>query len=96
MFDPFGQCCFQKFAAQLIALQPDRLEHRQHFQRIVNEFRSRTFGRRGGQWTVQQPQSGFAMITARGAKLIEDEPPVRTTGALIAAVNAGQGLAFGG
>ena len=95
MLDPFGQRCFEQLAAQLIAGQPDRLEHRQHFHRIINDFRPRTFGRTGGERTVQEPQGGFAMITARGAKLIQDEPLVRTTGALIAAVNADQGLAFG-
>ena len=36
------------------------------------------------------------MIPARDAKLVEDARLVRPTGALIAAVNAGQGLAFGG
>ena len=35
------------------------------------------------------------MITAGGAKLVEDARLVRPTGALIAAVDAGQGLAFG-
>ena len=35
-------------------------------------------------------------ITAGGSKLIEDARFVRTTGALIAAVNVGQILAFGG
>jgi len=34
--------------------------------------------------------------TAGGGKLVEDARLVATTGALIAAVNAGQGLAFGG
>jgi len=36
------------------------------------------------------------MIPASSAKLIQDARLVRTTGALIAAVDAGQGLAFGG
>jgi len=36
------------------------------------------------------------MITSGGAKLVENARLVRPTGALIAAVNAGQGLAFGG
>jgi hypothetical protein len=36
------------------------------------------------------------MIPARGAKLIEDARFVRTTGSLIAAVDADQRLAFGG
>ena len=95
MFEPFGQRRLQEFAAQLFAGQPDGLEYGQHFHRIVNDFRPGPLGRPGGERTVQQPQSGFAMIPARGAKLIEDEPLVRTTGALVAAVNAGQRLPFG-
>ena len=52
-------------------------------------------GRGRGPWPVQEPQRGWAMITARGAKLIEEARLVRTTGARIAAGDAGQGLAFG-
>lgn len=43
----------------------------------------------------QEPQSGFPMVTARGAKLIKDAPLVRAPGALIAPVDAGQRLPFG-
>ena len=68
---------------------------RQHLDRIVGDFGAGVFGRARGQRMVQEPQSGFAMITAGGAKLIEDARLVRTTGALIAAVDAGEGLAFG-
>ncbi len=38
---------------------------------------------------------GLAMVTAGGAKLLEDARLVRTTGPLVAAVDASQGLAFG-
>jgi hypothetical protein len=96
MFEPFGQRRLEQLAAQLIAGQPNGLEHGQHLGRIVAGFGAGPFGRRRGQRTVQQPQGGFAMITAGGAKLIEDARLVRTTGPLIAAVNLGKGLAFGG
>ena len=104
MCKPLGQRRLQKFAAQLVAGQPHRLEHRPHFQgwkdttresfgphlrRIVNDFGPRAPGRRGGQRTVQEPQGGFAMIPAGGAKLIEDARLVRPTGALITTVDAG-------
>jgi hypothetical protein len=95
MLEPFGQRRLEEFAAQLVAGQPDGLEHGQHLARIVGDFGAAAFGRSGGQWTVQEPQRGFPMIPAGGAKLIEDARLVRPTGALIAAVNAGQGLAFG-
>ena len=39
---------------------------------------------------VQQPRSGLAMMPTGGAKLVEDARLVRTTGTLIAAVDAGQ------
>jgi hypothetical protein len=45
---------------------------------------------------VEEAQGAFAMITAGGAKLVEDALLVRPTGTLIAAVDAGEGLAFGG
>jgi hypothetical protein len=45
---------------------------------------------------MEQPQGGFAMITAVEAILVEDAALVRTTGALIATVNFGEILAFGG
>ena len=96
MSEPFRQRRFEQLAAQLIAGQPDRLEHRRHHGGIVEDFRPGALGRSGAQGTVQKPQSGFAMIPAGGAKLIEDALLVRTTGALIATVNAGQRLAFGG
>ena len=89
------QCRLKQLAAQLVAGEPDGLEHRQHFDRSVSDFWTGAFGRCGGQRPVQQPQGGFAMITAGGAKLIEDARLVRPTGTLIAAVNAGQGLPFG-
>ena len=95
MFQPFRECRLEQFAAQLVAGQPYGLEHRQHLDRIVGDFRAAAFGPPRGQRTVQEPQSGFAMITAGGAKLIKDARLVRPTGTLIAAVNPGQGLAFG-
>src|SRR5437667_8413471 len=94
-FKPFGQRRFEQLAAELITGQPDHLQHRQNLGGFVNDFRSRPPGRRARQWTVQKPQRGFAMITASGAKLVEDALFVRTTSTLITAVNAGQGLAFG-
>ncbi|HEX7858956.1 MAG TPA: hypothetical protein VF773_01375, partial [Verrucomicrobiae bacterium] len=60
-----------------------------------NPFWSGPFSRPGRERTVQQPQSCFAMITARGAELIEDAPLVQTPSALIAPVDAGQRLPFG-
>jgi hypothetical protein len=96
MFQPLGQRRLEEFAAQLVAGQPDALEHRQHRDRIVADFGPAAFGRSRGQRPVQEPQRGFAMIPARGAKLVEDARLVRPTGALVAAVNAGQGRAFGG
>ena len=95
MFQPFGQRRLEQLAAQLVAGQPDGLEHRQHRDGIVDDFGSAPFGRGRGQRTVQEPQGGFAMIPAHGAKLIKDARLVRTTGALVAAVNTGQRLAFG-
>jgi hypothetical protein len=94
MCEPFGQRRPEQLATQLIAGQPDGLEHRQHFRRIIDAFRTRPFRRPAAQRPVQQPQGGFAMIPTRGAKLIENARFVRTTGALIAAVNADQRLAF--
>jgi hypothetical protein len=84
------------FAAKLITGQPERLEHRQDDGGFVEEFGTGALGRRGAQRTVQQPQGGLAMITAGGAKLIEEARLVRTTDTAVAAVDAGQGLAFGG
>ena len=66
------------------------------FAGVVDDFGAGAFGRRGGQWPVQEPQSCLAVITAGGAKLVEDARLVRPTGALIAAVAAGEGLTFGG
>jgi hypothetical protein len=95
MFEPCGQRRLKQLAAELVAGQPDGFEHRQHLGGFIEEFGARAFGRRGAQRTVQQPQGGLAMISAGGAKLIEDARLVRPTGARIAAVHAGQGLAFG-
>src|SRR5437667_9197884 len=89
MVAPFRQSRLEEFAAQLVAGQPDGLEHRQNFNGIAGAFWPGPFGRRRGQRTVHKPQGGFAMITAGGAKLVEDARLVRPTGALIAAVNAG-------
>ncbi len=46
--------------------------------------------------TVQKPQGGFAMVAAVEAELLQDAGLVGTTGALIAAVDSRQILAFGG
>jgi hypothetical protein len=91
-----GQHCLEEFATGPVAEQPDGLEHGQHLRRLVGALGARALGRPRGQWTVDQPQGGFAMIAAGGAKLIEDARLVRSTGAAVAAVNAGQSLAFGG
>ena len=96
VFEPFGQRRFEQLAAQLITGQPNGLEHRQHLARIVSAFGAGPFGWRGGPRVVQEPQGGFAMIPAGGAKLIEDARLVRPTGALVAAVDLGERLAFGG
>ena len=56
----------------------------------------RTLDLPAAQRTVQQPQRDFAMIPAVEAKLVEDEALVRPTGALIAAVDLGEILPFGG
>jgi len=96
VFKPDRQRRLEQFAAQLVARQPHRLEHGQEFRRIINDFRPGTFGRPAAQRTVQQPQGGFAMIPAVEAKLIEDAALVRTTGALITAVDLGEILALGG
>ena len=95
MCQPFGQRRLEEFAAQRVAGQPDAFEHRQHRDRLVDDFGAVPFGRCGAQWPVQQPQSGFGMIPAQGSKLRQDARLVRTTGALVAAVNTGQTLAFG-
>lgn len=96
VFEPDGQRRLEQLAAQLTARQPHGLEHRQHLGRLIDDFGAAAFGRGTGQRTVQKPQGGFAMITAQGAKLIKDQLLVRTTGAPIAAADAGQRLAFGG
>lgn len=96
MGEPVGQRRLQEFAAGLLAGQPDGLEHGQHLRWLVGALGARALGRSRGQGTVQKPQGGLAMIAAGGAKLIEDARLVRPTGAAVAAVNAGQGLAFGG
>lgn len=95
MLEPFRQRRLEQLAAQWIAGQPHRLEHQQDDDRIVSAFGTGPLGRRSRQRTMQEPQGGFAMITAGRAKLIKDARPMRTTGALMAAVRAGQGLAFG-
>ncbi len=96
VIEPLRQCRLEQFAAELVAGQPDGFEHGPDLARIIKDLGPRA-GRRGRrQGTVQQPQSGFAMITAGGAKFIQDERLMRTTGSLITAVNAGQRLAFGG
>ena len=95
MFEPFGQRRLEELAAELVAGQPDGLEHRQHCGGFVEKFGPRAFGRRGAQRTVQEPQGGFAMITAGGAKPVEDARLMRTTSAAVAAVVAGERLAFG-
>jgi hypothetical protein len=97
MFEPCGQRGPEQFAAQLIALQPDDLEHRQEHERIISAFGAgpgASCERR--QRPVQQAQGALAMITAGGAKLIEDACLVETTGPAVAAVDAGEGLPFGG
>jgi hypothetical protein len=71
------------------AAQPEGLEHGQHCGWLVGALGTGALGRRGAQGTVQQPQGGFTMTPAGGAKLIEDARLVRTTGAAVAAVNAG-------
>ena len=96
MFQPFRQRGLEQLATELITGQPDRLEHRQHLGRIIRAFGAGPLGRRGRPRTVQEPQRGFAMLPAGGAKLVEDARLVRPTGALIAAVDLGEGLAFGG
>jgi len=96
VFEPDRQGGFEEFAAQLIARQPHRLEHRQQFGRITDDFRAGSFTNPAAQRTVQQPQGGFAMIPAVEAKLVENAALVRTTGALLTAVSLRQILAFGG
>ena len=95
VFEPFGQRRFKQFAAELITGQPNRFEHRQYLRRWVEDFGARACWWSGGQRTVQKPQGGFAMISAGGAKLIENARLVRSSGSLVTAVNAGQGLALG-
>ena len=58
------------------------LEHRQQHDRIVGGLGSGVGAGRGHrQRTMQQAQGTFAMITAGGAKLVENAPLVRPTGA---------------
>ena len=95
VFEPFGQRRLEQFAAELITGQPNRLEHRQHLGWWVDDFRSRAGWWLAGNRTVQKPQGGFAMISAGGAKLVENARLVRSSGSLVTAVNAGQGLALG-
>jgi len=45
---------------------------------------------------MEQAQGALAMITASGAKLIENALLVETTGPAVATVDAGERLAFGG
>jgi len=95
MRQPFGQRRLEPLAAQLVAGQPDGLKHRQHHDGIIDDFGPAPFGRCRAQRTVQQPQGGFGMIPAQGAKRRQDARLVRRTGPLAAAVDARQTLAFG-
>jgi len=94
MFEPFAQRRLEQLAARLVAGQPDRLEHGQQHRRIINDFGAGSLLDIHCQRTVQQPQGGFAMITAVEAKLVQDAALVRTTGALITAMDFGEILAF--
>ena len=67
----------------------------QRFQSRIDDFGAGPFGRCRAQRPVQQPQGGLAMITAGGAKLLKNALLVRTTGALVAPVDASQILALG-
>ena len=95
MFEPFGQRRLEQFAAQLIAGQPDRLEHRQQHRRVINDFWAGSFAGFASQRTAQQPQRGFAMVTTIKAKLVENTALVPPTGTLITTVDLGEILAFG-
>ena len=65
--------------------------------RIIGELGTRSAAGSGrSQRPVEQAQGALTMITAGGAKLIENAPLVRPTGALISAVDTDQGLPFGG
>lgn len=96
MYEPFWQCRLEKFAAQLIARQPDRLEHGQQFRRIINDFGPGTFGRPVTQRPVQQPQGGFAMIPTVKAKLVKNTGFVQPASPVITAVDLRAILALGG
>lgn len=96
MFEPFAQRGLEQLAAQLIAGQPDRLERGQEHRRVVGDFGAGSFAGRTSQRAMQQPQSGFAMVTAVEAKLVENAALVWTTGALITVMDFGEILAFGG
>jgi hypothetical protein len=58
MFEPFGQRRLEQFAAQLVAGQPEGLEHRQHLGRIVEDFGSGAPGQCRAQRTVEEPPGG--------------------------------------
>ena len=93
---PFGHRGAEQFAAELIAGEPNDLERGAQHARIVNGFRAGPLSvNRSAEGTIQQPEGTLAMIATGGAKLVKDALFVATTGALITAVNAGQGLAFG-
>ena len=95
VFEPERQRGLEQLAAQLVARQPHFLEDGQQFAGLVDDFWARSFAVRSAQRPVQQPQRGFVMITAVEAKLVENAALVRTTGALVTAVNLGEILAFG-
>src|ERR1041384_8847301 len=97
MCEPFRQCGLEQFAAQLIAGEPDDLEHRQEHERIVSAFGPRPpAGRARHKRTMKQAQGALAMITASGAKLVEDARFVEQPGPAIASVDARERLALGG
>jgi hypothetical protein len=96
MFEPFAQRRLEQLAAQLVAGQPHRLEHGQQLVRIIGDFGAGPFANLAAQWTMQQSQGGFAMVTAVETKLVKNAALVWTTGSLITTVDFGQILAFGG
>ena len=70
--------------------------YRQEQERIVSALGTRpSAGGERGQRPVEQAQGALAMITAGGAKLVEDARLMETTGPLVAPVDAGERLAFG-
>jgi hypothetical protein len=95
MFEPLGSAARSNLLHNWSLTSHTSLEHRPYLRRIIDDFRTAALGPRTGPWPVQKPQGGFPMITASGAKLVEDARLVRRPGPLVSPVNAVQSLSLG-